>query len=60
MPNPSPHCRTKKSVGRHLISLVVFVYLVMQEIQGAMGKGALFKLFFEAPRDKSKPPSLVQ
>jgi hypothetical protein len=38
-----------------LISLVVFVYLVMQEIEGAMGKGALFKLFFEAPLDKSRP-----
>ena len=43
-----------------LISLVVFVYLVMQEIEGAMGKGALFKLFFEAPLDKSRPRSLVQ
>jgi hypothetical protein len=43
-----------------LISLVVFIYLVMQEIEGAMGKGALFKLFFERPLDKSRPRSLVQ
>jgi hypothetical protein len=32
-----------------LISLVVFVYLVMQEIEWAMGKGALFRLFFKRP-----------
>ena len=43
-----------------LISVVVFVYLVMQKIEGAMGKGTLFKLFFEAPRDKSRTRSLVQ
>jgi hypothetical protein len=43
-----------------LISLVVFIYLVMQEIEGAMGKGALFKLFFDRPLDKSRPRSLVQ
>ena len=40
-----------------LISLVVFVYLVMQEIERAMGKGALFRLFFQPPLDKSRPQS---
>jgi hypothetical protein len=35
-----------------LISLVVFVYLMMQEIESAMGKGALFKLFFEPPNSR--------
>ncbi len=43
-----------------LISLVVFVYLVMQEIEGAMGKGALFKLFFEAPLYKSRARPLAE
>lgn len=32
-----------------LISLVVFIYLALQEIEGAMGKGALFRLFFKRP-----------
>ena len=32
-----------------LISVVVFVYLVMQEIEEAMGQGALFRLFFKRP-----------
>jgi len=32
-----------------LISLLVATYLVMEEIARAMGKGALFKLFFEPP-----------
>ena len=32
-----------------LISLVVFVYLVMQEIERAMGKGALLRLLFKRP-----------
>ena len=32
-----------------LISLVVFVYMVLQEIEGAMGKGALFRLLFKRP-----------
>jgi hypothetical protein len=31
-----------------LISLLVATYLVMEEISRAMGKGALFKLFFQA------------
>lgn len=35
--------------GALLVSLVVGSYLVMQEINRAMGKGALFKLFFERP-----------
>jgi hypothetical protein len=43
-----------------LISLVVFVYLAMQEIEGAMGKGALFRLFFELPLDNSSPQSPAQ
>ncbi len=43
-----------------LISLVVFTYLVMQEIEGAMGKGALFRLFFEPPLEKSRPQSPAQ
>ena len=32
-----------------LISLVVFVYLAMQEIERVMGKGALLRLFFKRP-----------
>jgi hypothetical protein len=32
-----------------LISLIVFVYLVMQEVEQAMGNGALFRLFFKRP-----------
>jgi hypothetical protein len=43
-----------------LISLVVFVYLMMQEIEGAMGKGALLKLFFEPPQVSSRPRSGVR
>jgi hypothetical protein len=39
-----------------LISLVVFVYLTMQEIERAMGKGALFRLFFKRP----EPERLVR
>jgi hypothetical protein len=43
-----------------LISLVVFVYLVMQVIEQAMGKGALFKLFFEPPPEESTTRSQVR
>ena len=32
-----------------LISIVVFIYLAMQEISRAMGKGNLFRLFFKRP-----------
>jgi hypothetical protein len=32
-----------------LISVVVFIYLVFQEIQRAMGKGALYRLLIERP-----------
>ena len=32
-----------------LVSLVVGAYLTMQEIERAMGEGALFRLFFERP-----------
>jgi hypothetical protein len=32
-----------------LISMVVFVYLVLQEIQRAMGPGALYRLLFKLP-----------
>ena len=32
-----------------LISLIVFVYLMIQEINRAMGNGALFRLFFGRP-----------
>jgi hypothetical protein len=32
-----------------LLSLIVGVYLTVQEIDRAMGKGALFRLFFEPP-----------
>jgi hypothetical protein len=38
-----------------VISLVVFIYLAMQEIERALGKGALFRLFFKRP----KPSRLV-
>jgi hypothetical protein len=37
--------------GALLVSLVIGLYLVMQEISSAMGKGALFKLFFERPAE---------
>lgn len=32
-----------------LISVVVFIYLAMQEIEQAMGEGALLRLFFKRP-----------
>lgn len=32
-----------------LISVVVFVYLILQEIERAMGKGALYRLLFKRP-----------
>jgi len=35
-----------------LVSLIVGLYLVIEEISDAMGKGALFKLFFAPPLDK--------
>jgi len=35
-----------------LVSLIVASYLVVQEISRAMGKGALFRLFFAPPLDK--------
>jgi len=35
-----------------LISLVVGTYLTLQEINRAMGRGALFRLLFERPVDK--------
>ncbi|MGA7872255.1 MAG: hypothetical protein WCA22_15320 [Candidatus Binatus sp.] len=38
-----------------LISLVVFVYLVMQEIERAMGEGALYRLFFKRPSPDRLP-----
>jgi hypothetical protein len=38
-----------------LISLIVAFYLMVQEISRAMGKGALLKLFFEPPANKSEP-----
>ena len=34
-----------------LVSVIVGFYLVVQEISRAMGKGALFKLFFAPPQD---------
>jgi hypothetical protein len=40
-----------------LISLTVGSFLVMQEISRAMGKGALFRLFFEPPLRNSRPQS---
>jgi hypothetical protein len=40
-----------------LISLIVGSFLVIQEISRAMGKGALFKLFFEPPQISSRPQS---
>ena len=36
-----------------LISMVVFVYLLMEEIKNAMGKGALYRLLFERPEQTS-------
>jgi len=32
-----------------LISVIVFVYLAMQEIEQAMGEGAMYRLFFKRP-----------
>ena len=43
-----------------LISLTVGTFLVMQEISRAMGKGALFRLFFEPPLDRPRPLSLAE
>jgi hypothetical protein len=40
--------------GALLVSLIVGSYLVMQEISRAMGKGALFKLFFHRPSGTSR------
>lgn len=43
-----------------LISMVVFVYLVLQEIERAMGKGALYRLLFKLPdpiSESSLPPT---
>jgi uncharacterized membrane protein len=41
-----------------LISMVVFIYLAMQEIECAMGKGALLRLFFKRP--EPTPESVLQ
>ncbi len=38
-----------------LISLTVGSYLAMREIDHAMGKGALFRLFFKRPVDNPEP-----
>lgn len=38
-----------------LISLTVGSYLIMREIDRAMGRGALFRLFFKRPVDNLKP-----
>lgn len=41
-----------------LISVVVFVYLALQEIEQALGEGAMYRLFFKRPdavRDKLQP-----
>ena len=43
-----------------LISLTVGTFLVMQEISRAMGKGTLFRLFFEPPLDHPRPQSLAE
>ena len=40
-----------------LISLVVFVYLLLQEINRALGQGALVRLLFEPPLISSTPQS---
>ena len=43
-----------------LISMVVFVYLVLQEIQRAMGPGVLYRLLFKLPdpiAEGSPPPT---
>ena len=42
-----------------LISVVVFIYLAMQEIGQAMGEGAMYRLFFKRPdraTDQLQPP----
>jgi hypothetical protein len=38
-----------------LVSLVVGIYLALQEIERAMGEGALFRLFFERPSNEATP-----
>jgi hypothetical protein len=43
-----------------LISLLVGSYLAMQEISRAMGKGALFRLFFQPPLANSRRQSPAQ
>jgi hypothetical protein len=40
-----------------LVSLVVGSYLVLQQVDRAMGKGALLRLFFERPRLDKTPRS---
>lgn len=44
------------------VSVVVFIYLAMQEIKNAMGKDALFQLFFKRPApdtiERSRPAHL--
>jgi len=37
-----------------LVSLIVGSYLIMQEISRAMGKGALFRLFFKPPLEDNR------
>ena len=49
------HVIANASLGRFLgitllFTLVVGLYLVLQEISRAMGEGELFRLFFEVPR----------
>ena len=38
-----------------LVSMIIGFYLVVQEVSRAMGKDALFKLFFEPPLDRPEP-----
>jgi hypothetical protein len=42
-----------------LISLVVFFYLAMQEIEEAMGEGAMYRLFFKRPDPNPIPEGRV-
>lgn len=42
-----------------LVGVVVFVYLAMQEVDQAMGEGAMYRLFFERPDQNLIPEGRV-
>jgi hypothetical protein len=46
---PSPKSSAQRKALLLLVSLIVFIYPVTQEVENALGKGALFRLFFKRP-----------